>query len=182
MAKQAKAVETAPDAALGPRPRLVRLIIKNFRCIGTIPVTIDLDDIVVLVGPNNVGKSSVLKAYEVIMSEGSVAGQLSIDDFPSGRVDPHALPEIELHTIVYDNSPGPEWLEKTKSGEMLVRELWRWSSPGPPVRRGFNVQEQRWATDEDKREGAMGGRWGREFQAAAAASGRCVRIARRTGG
>jgi putative ATP-dependent endonuclease of the OLD family len=150
MAKQAKAVETAPDATLGPRPRLLRLIIKNFRCIGAIPVTIDLDDIVVLVGPNNVGKSSVLKAYEVIMSEGSAAGQLSIDDFPSGRVDPHALPEIELHTIVYDNSPGPEWMEKTKSEEMLVRELWRWSSPGPPVRRGFNVQEQRWATDEDK--------------------------------
>jgi putative ATP-dependent endonuclease of OLD family len=150
MAKKAKAAETAPDATLGRRPRLVRLIIKNFRCIGATPITIDLDDIVVLVGPNNVGKSSVLKAYEVIMSEGSAAGQLSIDDFPSGKVDSRALPEIELHTVVYDNSPGPEWMEKTESGEMLVRELWRWSSPGGPIRRGFNVQEQRWATEEDK--------------------------------
>ena len=128
MAKKPKAVETAPDATLGPRPRLVRLIIKHFRCIGATPVTIDLDDIVVLVGPNNVGKSSVLKAYEVIMSEGSTAGQLSIDDFPSGKVDSNALPEIELHTVVYDNSPGPEWMEKTEAGEMLVKELWRWPS------------------------------------------------------
>lgn len=150
MARKPKAVETTPDALLGPRPRLVKLIVKNFRCIGTMPVTIDLDDIVVLVGPNNVGKSSVLKAYEVIMSEGSTGGQLSIEDFPSGKVSPDALPEIELHTVVYDNSPGPEWMEKTGSGEMLVRELWRWPAPGAPVRRGYNVHEQRWATDEDK--------------------------------
>jgi ABC-type branched-subunit amino acid transport system ATPase component len=64
MPKKAKAAEPAAADVLGPRPRLVKLIIKNFRCIGPTPVTIDLDDIVVLVGPNNVGKSSVLKAYE----------------------------------------------------------------------------------------------------------------------
>ena len=150
MAKKPKAVEANPDAASGPRPRLVKLTIKNFRCIGATPVSIDLDDIVVLVGPNNVGKSSVLKAYEVIMSEGSTAGHLEIDDFPSGKVDPDALPEIELHTVVYDNSPGPEWMEKTDSGEMLVKELWRWFEKGAPVRRGYNVQEKRWATDDDK--------------------------------
>lgn len=150
MVKKSKPSETAPDATLGPRPRLFKLIIRNFRCIGPTPVTIDLDDIVVLVGPNNVGKSSVLKAYEVIMSEGSAAGQLFIDDFPSGEVNLDALPEIELHTVVYDNSPGPEWMEKMESGEMLVRERWRWLSPGASVRRGFNVQEKRWATDGDK--------------------------------
>lgn len=150
MAKKAKAAEVAPEAPAGPRPRLVKLIIKNFRCIGASPVTIELDDIVVLVGPNNAGKSSILKAYEVIMSEGSAAGKLTIDDFPSGTVDPDAIPEIELHTIVYDNSPGPEWMEKTGSGEMLVREIWRWPAPGDPVRRGFNVQENRWATEDDK--------------------------------
>lgn len=150
MAKKPKTVETTPDVALGPRPRLVKLIVKNFRCIGVTPVTIDLDDIVLLVGPNNVGKSSVLKAYEVIMSEGSAAGQLSTEDFPSGKVNPDVLPEIELHTVVYDNSPGPEWMEKTESGEMLVREIWRWPAPGAPVRRGYNVHEHRWAIDGDK--------------------------------
>ncbi len=147
MAKKASA-PSAPQT--GPRPRLVKLIIKNFRCIGSSPVTIDLDDIVVLVGPNNVGKSSVLKAYEVIMSEGSTAGQLTLDDFPSGNVDADALPEIELHTIVYDNSPGQKWIAETDGDEMLVREVWRWPAPGAPVRRGFNVQENRWATDADK--------------------------------
>src|SRR3990170_5417973 len=106
MGKKPKTIEQENVILLGPRPRLIKLIIKNFRCIGSTPVTIDLDDIVVLVGPNNVGKSSVLKAYEVIMSEGSSAGHLAIEDFPSGKVDPDALPEIELHTVVYDSSPG----------------------------------------------------------------------------
>jgi putative ATP-dependent endonuclease of the OLD family len=150
MGKKTKAADTTPETTLGPRPRLVKLVVRNFRCIGTTPVTIDLDDIVVLVGPNNVGKSSVLKAYEVIMSEGSKAGELTIEDFPSGKVDGKELPEIELHTVVYDNSPGPEWIEKTESGEMLVKEIWRWPAPGKPDRRGYNVQEQRWAADTDK--------------------------------
>lgn len=138
-----------PAPVLGPRPRMTRLIIKNFRCIGSKPITIDLDDIVVLVGPNNVGKSSVLKAYEIIMSEGSNAGELSIDDFFCARVNPEHLPEIELHTVVYDNTPGTEWIENTPGGEMIVRERWTWAGPGKPVRRGYNVQQGRWATDSD---------------------------------
>jgi len=51
-----------------PKPRLTKLIIKNYRCIGSTAVEIDLNDIVVLVGANNVGKSSILKAYELAMS------------------------------------------------------------------------------------------------------------------
>ncbi len=140
--------EITPESS--KRPRLVRLIIKNFRCIGSKPVSIDLDDIVVLVGPNNSGKSSVLKAYELIMSEGSKLGELTLEDFPGGKVDSNALPEIELHTIVYDNSPGPEWMEQTCEGENLVKERWIWTQPGPPTRRGYNVLKGTWATDGDK--------------------------------
>jgi predicted ATP-dependent endonuclease of OLD family len=73
MRSKPMALKAASSIELSPRPRLVKLVIKNLRCIGPNPVTIDLDDIVVLVGPNNVGKSSVLKAYELIMSEGSAA-------------------------------------------------------------------------------------------------------------
>lgn len=32
----------------------------------------------------------------------------------------------------------------------MVRELWRWPAPGAPVRRGFNVVQDRWANDDDK--------------------------------
>jgi putative ATP-dependent endonuclease of OLD family len=133
-----------------PRPRLTKLIVKNFRCIGRTPVEIELDDIVVLVGPNNVGKSYILKAYQIVMSEGSKEGELSLDDFPNSKIDEHNLPEIELNTIVYDNSPGEEWIAVLDSGEKLVREKWTWSDVGKPTRRGFNVKEGRWANDTDK--------------------------------
>ncbi|TRZ48584.1 MAG: DUF2813 domain-containing protein [Dehalococcoidia bacterium] len=102
-----------------PRPRLTKLIVKNFRCIGRTPVEIELDDIVVLVGPNNVGKSYILKAYQIVMSEGSKEGELSLDDFPNSKIDEHNLPEIELNTIVYDNSPGEEWIAVLDSGENI---------------------------------------------------------------
>lgn len=128
-----------------PRPRLSKLVIKNFRTIGKIPVEIYLDDIVVLVGANNVGKSSILRAYEVAMSTGSKAGYLTIDDFPNNIVDGENLPEIEVHTIISENKPGEQWIEMLSSGEMLIREKWTWSSPGvEPKRRGFDVKEQKW--------------------------------------
>ncbi|PEX05808.1 ATP-dependent endonuclease [Bacillus cereus] len=128
------------------RPRLSKLIIKNFRAIGSIPVEIELDDIVVLVGPNNVGKSSILRAYEVVMSDGSKKGDLTLDDFPNGEVNSDALPEIELHTVVYENLPGAKWVDNS-TGENLVRERWVWNAPGKPKRNGYDTEIQDWAEE-----------------------------------
>lgn len=128
-----------------PRPRLHRLIIQNFRSIGADKVEIELDDIVVLVGPNNVGKSSILRAYETVMSHGSKDGKLTINDFPNGQVDPANLPTIELHTIVFNDAPGKRWLDPTSDGEWLIREKWVWESPNKdPIRQGFDVEMNDW--------------------------------------
>lgn len=149
MASKKKAEETiialdGDDEAI-PRPRLHKLIIKNFRSIGPTGVEIELDDIVVLVGPNNVGKSSILRAYETVMSHGSKEGKLTERDFPNGQVDQNNLPTIELHTIVFSNAPGEKWLTPTKAGEWLIREKWTWDSPNKdPKRQGFNVETDSW--------------------------------------
>lgn len=124
------------------KPKLTKLIISNFRAI-TLPVTIDLDEIVILVGPNNSGKSSILRAYEVAMSQGSKAGQLSVEDFPNGQIDSANLPTIELTTAVYDNTPGDEWIDNL-SGENLVRERWVWEKVGDPKRQGYNIIKKQW--------------------------------------
>lgn len=127
------------------RPRLHKLIVKNFRSIGASPVQIELDDIVVLVGPNNAGKSSILRAYEIVMQHGSKDGQLVTDDFPNGVIDPNNLPEVELQTIVFNNAPGERWIEETEDNEWLIREKWVWDSPNKhPTRRGYDVQTKEW--------------------------------------
>lgn len=128
-----------------PRPRLNKLLIRNFRCIGVKPVEIELDEIVVLVGPNNSGKSSILRAYEVVMSHGSNQGKLTLDDFPNSTINPSALPEIELQTVVYDHSPGSQWIDiDSITGEKYVREKWTWENIGHPIRRGFNIETNDW--------------------------------------
>ena len=128
-----------PDDPLIKKPRLIKLIVKNFRCIGSTPVSIDLDEIVVLVGANNVGKSSILKAYEIAMSDGSKSGELTIEDFPRNTIDPLNLPQIELHTIVYDIRVGEQWLHKTNEEEWLVKERWTWEAVGKGKRQGWDV-------------------------------------------
>ncbi|MBG6234746.1 putative ATP-dependent endonuclease of OLD family [Pedobacter sp. CAN_A7] len=127
-----------------PNPRLVKLIVKNFRCIGERPVHIDLNDIVVLVGSNNAGKSSLLRAYELVMSEGSNDGLIKQDDFPNNIIDPNKFPEIELHTIVYEERVGKNWIEKTEKNELLVKERWIWRAIGKPERRGWDVTLNDW--------------------------------------
>lgn len=131
-------------------PRLHKLIIKNFRSIGENPVEIELDDIVVLVGANNAGKSSILKAYELVMSEGSKKCELTIEDFPNHKIVENKYPEIELHTIVYDKSPGEKWIYETENKENLIREKWTWTNVGKPIRYGFDVTKNAWATADDK--------------------------------
>ena len=99
----------------------------------------------ILVGANNTGKSSILKAYELAMSQGSGKADLELEDFPSNKIDNNNLPEIELHTIVYDNSPGERWIETLENGEMLVKERWIWNGEGKPKREGLEVATNSWS-------------------------------------
>lgn len=145
-AGQTSSVEsTFTPSSTAPRPRLKQLLVRNLGCIGADPVTIELDDIVVLVGPNNAGKSTILRAYELAMSDGSTKAKLTLDDFPNRTIVEQALPEIELHTVVYDNSPGEQWVDRT-SGEGIVRERWTWSADGiAPKRQGFSPTDGGWS-------------------------------------
>jgi putative ATP-dependent endonuclease of OLD family len=119
--------------------KMSRMTVRNFRGIGTKPVVVDLDSIVVLVGPNNTGKSSILRAYEVAMLDGSKAGHLDKDDFPNGVIDPENLPIIELETEVVGNPPGKKWIIDT-NGKKIVRERWVWAQPGQGKRQGWNTE------------------------------------------
>lgn len=134
--KKVVSAEASVEEAL-ETGRVKRIRIQNFRAIGKHAVTIDLDKIVVLVGPNNSGKSSVLRAYEVVMLDGSKEGHLTLDDFPNGKIDPDALPTIELHTAVTKHPPSSKWVTEVE-GDPIVRERWVWNAPGGGKRQGWN--------------------------------------------
>jgi len=152
MAKKKAAAEqpVADLASQVPRPRLNKLTVSNFRCIGSQPVEVELDDIVILVGPNNTGKTAILRAYEVVMQHGSIEGQLTIDDFPNGKIDQANLPTIELETVVYEKTaPGERWVRTDpRTNEMFVREKWMWSEPGSPKKVGWDVALSDWDASE----------------------------------
>ena len=138
----------ATEIETAPRARLHKLTISNFRCIGPRPVTIELDDIVVLVGSNNAGKSSVLRAYEVVMQSGK-AGHLEIDDFPNSVLptdDTSQVPTIELETVLYpeSNPPATRWIDTKTNGDRHVRERWTWRDAGAPKKVGFDVDKNEW--------------------------------------
>jgi putative ATP-dependent endonuclease of OLD family len=141
------------DESVAPRARMHKLTIRNFRAIGKQPVEIELDDIVVLVGANNTGKSSILRAYQLVMESGA-RGDLLAEDFPGGFVlgaelDQDDMPSIELETVLFADSKAPaeKWVRTRENGDRHVRERWIWRSPGRPEKRGFNVDLGEWDKD-----------------------------------
>lgn len=128
-------------------PKITKLIIKNFGCIGPQAVAIDIDKIVVLVGANNAGKSTILRAFEVVAD----CLKLEQDDFHNKQVVADSFPEIELHSIAnQENKPGDEWCLPLNQGTWLIKEKWTWAGINVEPRRvGFNITQNRWAQEGD---------------------------------
>ncbi len=138
----------AAPAAPTPRPRLRKLTIRNLGCIGPDGVVVELDNIVVLVGPNNAGKSTILYAYDLAMKQGSREDKLPLSFFPDGKVDPTRLPQIELETVVHgEDRPANKWVWMDGS-DAVVRERWTWSkADASPERDGYNFEKDDWDTE-----------------------------------
>lgn len=128
-------------------PKINKLIIKNFGCIGSTPIELDINKIVVLVGANNSGKSTILRAFEVVTE----SSKLTIEDFHN-KQSIGGQPEIQLHSIVTDdNKPGDEWCQPLGDGNFLVRERWQWEGVNvEPLRSGYNINLNRWSDKKDK--------------------------------
>lgn len=130
-----------------PTPQITALKIKNFGCIGAQGISIDIDKIVILVGANNAGKSTILRAFEVVAD----SLKLNEDEFHNRIVSPENLPEIEVHSIATDeNKPGENWCTVLGDGKYLIKEKWTWTNVNAePKRIGFNINHGRWAIAAD---------------------------------
>lgn len=133
-------------------PRISQLQIKNFGCFDEKGVSVDINKIVVIVGENNIGKSTILRAFEVV----TTSGKLTLEDFHD-RNDANK-PEIIIHSLVVNaNKPGDEWCVPTENkNEWNVKEKWVWEKVNVvPTRFGWLKDSSaeggyRWATNDDK--------------------------------
>lgn len=84
---------------MAERSHLVRMSIKNIGCIGNEGLTVELDEIVCLVGANNAGKTTVLRAYELAVKQ----AELKSEDFNRNANGSPAVVELWVHKC--DSSP-----------------------------------------------------------------------------
>jgi len=114
------------------RSRLLKLVVRNIGCIGPDGVEVALDDVVCLVGKNNAGKSTILRAYELAESPNkfSVARdrcRWTPDDEPS-------VVELDVHIPEGIANISEDW--KIVDGDTrILRSRWEWAADGATVRK-----------------------------------------------
>ncbi|PLA39683.1 ATP-dependent endonuclease [Neisseria sicca] len=118
--------------------------IKNIGCIGNDGLTVELDDIVCLVGANNAGKTTVLRAYELAVQQ----EKLDIKDFNCNANGKPATVELWVHIPKSAGNIDEKWKEETDDGLLLVRSKWEWPiEGGKPIRSTWDPEIQNYADD-----------------------------------
>jgi putative ATP-dependent endonuclease of OLD family len=138
------------------RSKLVRIKVRNIGCIGDDGVEIELDNVVCLVGKNNAGKSTILRAYE--LARGSAAFDLAWDRCQYAPDDQPSEVWLEVHIPEGIGNVDAKW-KTEKDGLLIVRSRWQWTAPNYQKVRttwdptGGPAGEGAWA-DEGKAGGA----------------------------
>lgn len=108
--------------------KLTALKISNFGCIDAAGCEIEIDRIVIMIGPNNVGKSTILDAYEAFASTGAPQSQAKFRD-ASPR------PPISIEAVFSEIGDGDrevlgaKWeYEDARLGK-CIRVKWEWPAP-----------------------------------------------------
>lgn len=118
------------------RSRLLSISVKNIGCIGAIPVTVTLDQIVCLVGMNNAGKSTILTAYQLAKGKQTFTvedrHQHAAEDDPSEIV-------MEVHIPKGIGNIDEKW-KVGRDGLLVVKSRWLWSP-----KNGFAMERQTWS-------------------------------------
>lgn len=135
------------------RSKLLSIEIRNIGCIGNDGVTVDLDDIVCLVGRNNAGKSTVLNAYELAKGR-----KFRVDADRHQHASSDQLSEVVLRVHIPDGLGNVHSKWKTKEGEhLVVKSRWQWSGPNYDAKRQtWNPELENGKGDWDQVEKASG--------------------------
>lgn len=108
------------------RSKLVRITVRNIGCIGDDPVVIALDKVVCLVGKNNAGKSTILRAYE--LARGTAAFDPTTDRCQYAQPDQPSEVILEVHIPEGIGNVDAKW-KASSDGLLIVKSRWQWIGP-----------------------------------------------------
>lgn len=108
------------------RSKLVRISVRNIGCIGNDGTDIELDNIVCLVGKNNAGKSTILRAYE--LAKGSASFDTSRDRCQYAPPEQPSEVILEVHIPAGIGNVDEKW-KTEKDGLLIVKSRWQWAPP-----------------------------------------------------
>jgi hypothetical protein len=109
--------------------RLAELLVRNYKRIGTTICGIRIDEIVVLVGRNNSGKSTILDAYEAFASGGKELDESHFHD--AKTTEPIEITGV-FNSISHEDEDviGKKWTHNDVDYGKCIRVRWVWSKPG----------------------------------------------------
>ena len=117
------------------RSKLLEISIKNLGCIGNDGLTVALDNILCLVGNNNTGKSTVLRAYELAVGTESYSILRDKPKFTEGETEI----ELSVHIPIGVGNIAEKW--KLVQGDLhIVKSRWTWDESGKPTRETYDPE------------------------------------------
>ncbi|MEQ8238896.1 MAG: AAA family ATPase [Cyclobacteriaceae bacterium] len=124
------------------RSKLIDISIKNLGCIGNDKLIISLDNILCLVGNNNSGKSTVLRAYELAV--GTEKYDSLRDRSKHSNYDTEI--EISVHIPEKVGNIAEKWKE-VKGDLRIVRSRWAWDRFGTKTRETYDPEKGEYSVD-----------------------------------
>lgn len=126
------------------RSKLLKLSVENIGCIGTEEVEVALDDVVCLVGKNNAGKSTILRAYELAHTPNKF--DVERDRCRWAPDEEPSVIELDVHIPEGIANVAEEW--KVINGDLRVlKSRWEWDADGTSVRKTWRPEENGWSQD-----------------------------------
>ena len=115
--------------------KLLKLEVYNLGCIGKEGLQISLDNIVCLVGENNAGKSTALKAYEIAVGSGIY--NFEVDHCKMSSDDELTQVILDIHIPTGVANISEQW-KISKGPYKVVRTKWTWDNNNNQVRQTYN--------------------------------------------
>ncbi|MDO5295009.1 MAG: AAA family ATPase, partial [bacterium] len=131
--------------------KLCELQVKNYCGINEEGIKIKIDNIVVLIGSNNVGKSTVMQAYELFSQSGK---EQPISNFHKNSESNHieitgVFSELNQHD---GEQIGTKWVYSDDEYGEVIKYKWVWEKAGVKGKKySWNNEESKWEP------GGMGG-------------------------